>query len=108
MQTPEGEAINISYVLTSFFTGSSFSDKISSMWHGLDMYAAQEPLWYNRNIQDLAQEDKYNSSDKLTVDASMSTVGPASLFLSLVHLNVRNVEGINIQTLDLCCRNNQH
>ena len=25
---------------TSFFTGSSFSESISSMWHGEDMYAA--------------------------------------------------------------------
>jgi hypothetical protein len=34
----------------------------------------------------------------------MSTVCPAPLLLSLVHLNVRYIEGINIKTFDLCSR----
>ena len=28
---------NIFYGITSFLTGSSFSDKVNSMWHGDDM-----------------------------------------------------------------------
>ena len=39
--------------------------------------------------------------NKLTVDSSMSTVCAAPLFLCLVHLDVRYVEWINIQTFQL-------
>lgn len=39
--------------------------------------------------------------DQLTVDSSMSTIGTASLFLGLVHLNVGNEESIHIQTFHL-------
>lgn len=57
-----------------------------------------------RNIQGVAKDDNKTSTlDKLTVDASMSTVGPAPLLLGLVHLNVRHVEGVDIKTFDLQC-----
>jgi hypothetical protein len=39
--------------------------------------------------------------EELTVDTSMSTVGPTPLLLGLVHLDVRYVESINIQTFNL-------
>ena len=45
--------------------------------------------------------EQTSTSDKLTVDASMSTVGPAPLLLSLVYLNVRHIQGIDIKTFDL-------
>ena len=36
-----------------------------------------------------------------TIDSSMGTVSTTSLFLSLVNLDVRNIECIDIQTLNL-------
>jgi len=41
--------------------------------------------------------EQTSTSDKLTVDASMSTVGPALLLLSLVYLNVRHIQCINVK-----------
>ena len=41
------------------------------------------------------------SQKKLTVDSSVSTVSPSPLLCSLVDLNVRNEERINIQTFHL-------
>ena len=45
--------------------------------------------------------EQTSTSDKLTVDASMSTVCPAPLLLSLVYLNVRHIQCINVKTFDL-------
>ena len=63
-----------------------------------------------RNIHTVAKQNKWNKLQlqiKLTVDASMSTVGPATLLLSLVYLNVRHIQGIDIKTFDLPHGNSQ-
>lgn len=51
--------------------------------------------WRNKDYKES------NRTKKHTIDSSMSPVGPPPLFSCLVHLNVRNEKGINIQTFDL-------
>lgn len=84
---------------TSFFTGSSFGARITSTWHGWDMYAARDE---DRSAKNSRQTpNRFGRQRARTIDAAVSTVGAAALLHRLVDLDVLNNEALGVEALHL-------